>query len=196
MQLANRRRLYKVHRDIMTQTDNNNLSNSIIEQDSDYISRRLSEVNSIILDGSSFHLEDGLESSDQLLENDSDNNDTQSQNNNIDEPQDNEQAVITTPLRLTETDDVKDSSSTYEEEPLTIPQSTHSFLFTEPPNTMPFYFGLGIAVMSFTCLILALVDNVQNGEVPFNVNVTVRIAQYLSIVIALLMEEGKFCFCA
>jgi len=175
----------------MTQIDNNNnnLSNSIIEQDSDYISRRLSEVNSIILDGSSFHLEDGLESSDQL----SDNNDTQSQNNNIiDEPQDNEQAVITTPLRLSETDDVKESS-TYEEEPLTIPQSTHSFLFTEPPNTMPFYFGLGIAVMSFTCLILALVDNVQNGEVPFNVNVSVRIAQYLSIVIALLMEEGKFC---
>ena len=174
----------------MTQTDNNNLSNSIIEQDSDYISRRLSEVNSIILDGSSFHLEDGLESSDQLLENDSNNNDTQSQNN-INEPQDNnEQAVITTPLRLSETDDVKESSN-YEEEPLTIPQSTHSFLFTEPPTTLPFYFGLAISVMSFTCLILALVDNVQNGEVPFNVNVSVRIAQYLSIVIALLMEEGK-----
>jgi len=119
----------------MTQTDNNNLSNSIIEQDSDYISRRLSEVNSIILDGSSFHLEDGLESSDQLLENGSDDNDTQSQNK-IDEPQDNEQAVITTPLRLSDSDDVKESSSTYEEEPLTIPQSTHSFLFTEPPNTL------------------------------------------------------------
>ena len=58
---------------------------------------------------------------------------------------------------------------------------------------MPFYFGLGISVMSFVCLILALVDNVQNGSVPFNVNVSVRIAQYLSIVIALLMEEGKFC---
>ena len=178
----------------MTQTDNNNLSNSIIEQDSDYISRRLSEVNSIILDGSSFHLEDGLESSDQLLENGSDNNDTQSQNNNIiDEPQDNEQAVITTPLCLSETDDVKESSSTYEEEPLTIPQSTHSFLFTEKPTTMPFYFGLGISVMSFVCLILALVDNLQNGEVPYNVPVSVRIAQYLSIVIALLMEEGEFC---
>ena len=178
----------------MTQTDNNNLSNSIIEQDSDYISRRLSEVNSIILDGSSFHLEDGLESSDQLLENGSDNNDTQSQNNNInEEPQDNEQAVITTPLRLSETDDVKESSSTYEEEPLTIPQSTHSFLFTEPCTTMPFYFGLGISVMSFTCLILALVDNLQNGEIPYNVPISVRIAQYLSIVIALLMEEGKFC---
>ena len=175
----------------MTQTD---LSNSIIiEQDSDYISRRLSEVNSIILDGSSFHLEDGLESSDQLLENGSD-NDTQSQNNNIDEPQDNEQAVITTPLRLSETDDIKESSSTYEEEPLTIPQSTHSFLFTEPPTTMPFYFGLGISVMSFVCLILALVDNIENGEIPFNVPVTVRIAQYLSIVIALLMEEGKLVF--
>ena len=172
----------------MTQTDNNNLSKSIIEQESDYISRQLSEVNSIILDGSSFHLEDGLESSDQLLdENGSDNNDTQSQNNNIDEPQDNEQAVITTPLRLSETDDVKESSSTYEEEPLTIPQSTHSFLFTEPPTTMPFYFGLGISVMSFVCLILALVDNIENGEIPFNVPVTVRIAQYLSIVIALLM---------
>ena len=176
----------------MTQTDNNNLSKSIIEQESDYISRQLSEVNSIILDGSSFHLEDGLESSDQLLEDGSD-NDTQSQNN-INEPQDNEQAVITTPLRLSETDDVKESSSTYEEEPLTIPQSTHSFLFTEPPTTMPFYFGLGISVMSFVCLILALVDNIENGEIPFNVPVTVRIAQYLSIVIALLMEEGKLVF--
>ena len=171
----------------MTQTDNNNLSKSIIEQDSDYISRRLSEVNSIILDGSSFHLEDGLESSDQLLEND--NNDTQSQNN-INEPQDNEQAVITTPLHLSETEDVKESSF-QEEEPLTIPQSTHSFLFTEIPTTMPFYFGLGISVMSFACLSLALVDNVQNGEIPFNVPVSVRIAQYLSIVIALLMEEGE-----
>ena len=174
----------------MTQTDKKNLSNSIIiEQDSDYISRRLSEVNSIILDGSSFHLEDGLESSVQLLEDGSD-NDTQSHNNNNNEPQDNEQAVITTPLRLSETDDIKESSN-YEEEPLTIPQSTHSFLFTEPATTMPFYFGLGISVMSFTCLILALVDNVHNGEIPYNVPISVRIAQYLSIVIALLMEEGE-----
>lgn len=152
-------------------------SNGIIEQDSDYISRR----------ESSFNLEDGEASTsdqDELF------HDAQSQNNIIDEPQDNEQAVITTPLRPSETDDLKESTSE-EEEPLTISQSTHSFLFTESPTSMPFYFGLGIAIMSFACLILALVDNVQHGEVPYNVPVTVRTAQYLSIIIALLMEEGE-----
>lgn len=164
-------------------------SNSIIEQDSDYISRRLSDVNSIILNESSFNLEDGEASTSDQDESFHD-HDTQSQNNIIDEPQDNEQAVITTPLRPSETDDLKESTSE-EEEPLTISQSTHSFLFTESPTSMPFYFGLGIAIMSFACLILALVDNVQNGEVPYNVPVTVRTAQYLSIFIALLMEEGE-----
>ena len=171
---------------IMTQAAEQS-SNGIIEQDSDYISRRLSEVDSIIIHESSFNLEDGEASTsdqDELF------HDAQSQNNIIDEPQDNEQAVITTPLRPSETDDLKESTSE-EEEPLTISQSTHSFLFTESPTSMPFYFGLGIAIMSFACLILALIDNVQNGEVPYNVPVTVRTAQYLSIIIALLMEEGE-----
>lgn len=52
-------------------------------------------------------------------------------------------------------------------------------------------FGLAIAIMSYACLILALINNVKYGSVPANVNLSVRIAQYLSILIALLMEEGE-----
>jgi len=36
------------------------------------------------------------------------------------------------------------------EEVITLPESTHSFLFTEPVNSLPFAFGVGIAVISYT----------------------------------------------
>ena len=72
---------------------------------------------------------------------------------------------------------------------LTIPESTHSFLFTEPVTSPPFLFSLYIAVMSYGCLIIAFIDNVKHNDVPENVEISVRIAQYMAILIALLMEE-------
>ena len=75
------------------------------------------------------------------------------------------------------------------DEKLQLPHSTHSFLFTEPVTSLPFVFGVGIAVISYACLSLALCNNLSSGKVPANVDISVRIAQYLSIFIALLMEE-------
>ncbi|KAL7533728.1 hypothetical protein ACHAXR_006358 [Thalassiosira sp. AJA248-18] len=72
---------------------------------------------------------------------------------------------------------------------LKLPESTHSFLFTEPVCSIPFLFSLGIAAISYGCLALALVYNVKHGCIPTNVVSSVRVAQYLSILIALLMEE-------
>jgi hypothetical protein len=62
---------------------------------------------------------------------------------------------------------------------LTIPESTHSFLFTEPVTSLPFLFSLYIAVMSYGCLIIALIDNLAHNDVPENVEISVRIAQYM-----------------
>ena len=36
------------------------------------------------------------------------------------------------------------------EEVITLPESTHSFLFTEPINSRPFAYGVGIAIISYT----------------------------------------------
>ena len=102
-----------------------------------------------------------------------------------------EQQTLVTPMGIaanTDTDDNDVKQSTADEEALTLPESTHSFLFTEPINSIPFYFSVGIAAMSYACLILALINNLQNGDVPANVSKAVRIAQYLSILIALLSE--------
>ncbi|KAL7533329.1 hypothetical protein ACHAXR_009453 [Thalassiosira sp. AJA248-18] len=82
-----------------------------------------------------------------------------------------------------------DDSQDFREESLTLPESTHSFLFTEPVCSVPFLFSLGIAAISYGCLALALINNVKSGYIPTNVVVSVRVAQYLSILIALLMEE-------
>ena len=73
------------------------------------------------------------------------------------------------------------------EEVITLPESTHSFLFTEPINSLPFAFAIGIAVISYTCLALSLQNNLKCGIIPSNVDISVRIAQYLSVLIALLM---------
>ena len=50
------------------------------------------------------------------------------------------------------------------EEVITLPESTHSFLFTEPVNSLPFAFGVGIAGISYTCLALSLQNNLTCGD--------------------------------
>ena len=91
-------------------------------------------------------------------------------------------------ISIREGDDNDDTKSTYEycneEEPITIPQSTHSLLFTEDINSLPFLFSLYITVISYICLILALINNLQNGKIPANVDLSVRIAQYMSILVS------------
>lgn len=88
-------------------------------------------------------------------------------------------------------DDEKDDDS----DPITLPESTHTLLFTEPIKSKPFLFSVIIAAISTLCLILALVNNLpQPGDgfkdiIPANVTPAVKAAQYCSIFIALLMEE-------
>mmetsp|Transcript_19848 Transcript_19848/g.33804 ORF Transcript_19848/g.33804 Transcript_19848/m.33804 type:complete len:668 (-) Transcript_19848:2283-4286(-) len=85
-------------------------------------------------------------------------------------------------------DDAKEDDN----DPITLPESTHTLLFTEPINSTPFIWSFLIAVVSILCLVLALLDNPW-GEfrdaIPANVNRAVKIAQYCSVFIALLMEE-------
>ena len=83
----------------------------------------------------------------------------------------------------------------YEEEAITFPQSTHSWLFTESICSLPFTFALGIVSLSYISLILALLNIFEDGEpgnrfnVPVSCSTTVRIAQYIAMIIALVMEE-------
>lgn len=71
------------------------------------------------------------------------------------------------------------------EEPICLSQSTHSFLFTEPICSLPFWFALIIAAMSYACLLLAMMNTLSDGEegnqlnVPVQVSKSVRGAQYL-----------------
>jgi len=79
-------------------------------------------------------------------------------------------------------------------DPFELPQSTHMLLFTQPACSLPFAFAMGILVLSMTCLQLAntsvdFTDINGNFVLPMNVSIEVRVAQYLSIFIALLMEE-------
>lgn len=97
-----------------------------------------------------------------------------------------------------------DGKGTYDPVPIQLPQSTHSLLFTEPIWSVPFAFSIAILALSITCLVLAIIDNLErlgyyqylrgtsDMHVPANVSRAVRMAQYLAIVISLLMEEGEF----
>ena len=90
-------------------------------------------------------------------------------------------------------DESKDAQSLREQEiealdPIQLPQSTHSLLFTEPVLSVPFAFAVGIMLLSFVCLALVLIGTWMS-EIPVNVTVAVRVAQYASILVILLMEE-------
>jgi len=74
------------------------------------------------------------------------------------------------------------------EMPVTIPESTHTFLFSEDVNSVPFAFSLVIAAISYTLLIMALIYNLNKGTIPKNVVGPVAVAQYMGVLISLLME--------
>ena len=89
------------------------------------------------------------------------------------------------------TDDEKECA-----DPLQLPESTYSLLFTEKVTSLPFTFSVGVSLLSFACLGLAFWNNVTSGSaenplhIPSNVSPAVRAAQYLSILVVILMEEG------
>jgi hypothetical protein len=89
-------------------------------------------------------------------------------------------------------------------EPLKLPKSTHTLLFSQPMHSFPFAFAGAIALVCLSCLCMALANNVlkEGGydsqswfmgaiveSVPANVSSSVRAAQYLSILIAMMMES-------
>ena len=79
-------------------------------------------------------------------------------------------------------------------DPIILPKSTHTLLFTEPINSAPFVLSVLIAALSILCLLLALFNTGLTKEgikavIPVNVSTAVKTAQYTSIFIALLMEE-------
>ena len=78
-------------------------------------------------------------------------------------------------LLISDTDDAKDGVG----EEITFPESSHSFLFTESVTSIPFFFSLVIATMSYLCLIIAFIDNFNNMDIPVNVTTSVRVAQYM-----------------
>ena len=62
--------------------------------------------------------------------------------------------------------------------------STHSFLFTEAFNSKLFWLALGIVAMEITCLALSLTNNWQSGRIPVNIDLSIRVAQYISILVS------------
>jgi len=92
-------------------------------------------------------------------------------------------------------DDSLDQKEEIVNHELQLPPSTHTLFFTEKICSLPYAFAIGIAIMSCLCLILVLANNLDGGSegnpfnVPANVSTSVRAAQYLSILVALLMEE-------
>ncbi len=73
----------------------------------------------------------------------------------------------------------------YIEEPIMLPQSTHTFLFTEDFSSLPFWFALLTAAISLTCLVLALQNSLCGSsssniaDVPVQVLPAVKAAQYI-----------------
>jgi hypothetical protein len=97
------------------------------------------------------------------------------ENENEPSPTSGDNKVAEMGMLINDTDATKDSDGTE----LTFPESTHSFLFTEPITSFPFLFSLLIVTMSFACLIIALIDNIKHNDIPVNVDSSVRAAQYM-----------------
>ena len=103
------------------------------------------------------------------------------------------------PLGVLELDGTKDPDDVDEQDgqhaSITLPQSTHTLLFTTNVFTFPFGFAFIIFGISIAVLVLAMLDNLDGSskgnilKVPANISKEVRAAQYLSIIVAVLIEE-------
>ena len=80
-------------------------------------------------------------------------------------------------------------------DPIILQESTHTLLYTEPINSAPFIISILIATLSIIlCLFLALFNNgVTRSDIreviPANVDKSVKVAQYICIIVALLMKK-------
>lgn len=75
-----------------------------------------------------------------------------------------------------------------------LPASTYTFFITEPVFSLPFFVGLITYGVCLACLSLALKDELDSGtdDNPYGiaeVTRTVRIAQYLGIIVGVLIDE-------
>ena len=76
-----------------------------------------------------------------------------------------------------------------------LPESSYSLLMTEKILSIPFFTGIFSAFLSMFALILALKNELDNGEpgnflgLPAGVPEEVRLAQYFGIFIGVLMED-------
>jgi len=88
--------------------------------------------------------------------------------------------------------DVDERKNPREEgETLSLPPSSHCFLFTEPVGSLPFVLCIGIALISNVCLALALANNLASGEIPVNVGLSIGIAKYLGEKIKLALQTSR-----
>ena len=82
-------------------------------------------------------------------------------------------------------------------EDVVLPKSTYSLLFTEPVISASWMGSVVISTISLLCLTLALVENLESviqgndvgHAIPSDVKSTTRIAQYVAILVGLLIEE-------
>ncbi len=67
---------------------------------------------------------------------------------------------------------------------MSLPESTHTLLITEKILSIPFAFAVGVACLSFSCLLLVLLNELSKGQngnllsVPGGVGPGVRGAQF------------------
>lgn len=76
-----------------------------------------------------------------------------------------------------------------------LPEDTYTLLMTAPVWSLPFWAGFVAPTLSTACLVLAFkneLDNVTKGNpfgVPAGIRTSVQVAQYLGVIIGILMEQ-------
>ena len=79
---------------------------------------------------------------------------------------------------------LEEPNDTDEEFGIYLPHSTHSLLFTEPVLSLPFWFAVSTASLSFFVMLMALLNNRSGStesnvySVPVNVSPSVKASQY------------------
>ena len=82
-------------------------------------------------------------------------------------------APVTSPLSMNSAP-VVDNSDIFSAsgEPVQLPQSTHTLIFTQPVCSLPFIFAVGVVALSYSCLFLAgfnIVEADSSDDNPLNI---------------------------
>jgi hypothetical protein len=76
-----------------------------------------------------------------------------------------------------------------------LPADTYTLLMTAPVCSIPFFAGFIAPALSASCVILVFINEIDKGTtgnpfgVPAGVSSGVRVAQYLGVIIGILMEQ-------